>query len=128
MSRARFVSLVGRESRFVAGLDGGAVPLDAREFDRSSPGGSSLTLAVLEQLEVERRRQVYISEIAAYISQNNVALLRGIFVDGLKPADVAELQSCTRQAVYLRLGGLCRRFDIIAGWWRERTHRESEPT
>lgn len=127
MARARFVSLIGRESRFRAGLDGGAISSYSRDYDHPSRGASSLTLAVAEQSELERQRAAYIDRIAPSISRHNAELLRALFVHNLDQAEVAALQGCTRQAVCQRLAILRRRFSKVNDWWRARLRAASPP-
>lgn len=120
MSRPRFVSLAAHQLRLVAGLDGGALPWNSSDFTEPSLGASSLTLAVSTQLQLERHRRAFIERIRPAISDRNAALLIAIFVDNLDQQAVADLQTCTRQAVCQRLATLRSRYLEIDDWWRDR--------
>lgn len=96
-----------------------------RPFDLPSRGGSSLTHAVSEQLELEARDRAFLSRLQPSISAPNLKMLEGLFLDNLSLDDIADREGCTRQAVSQRLARLCAKFPTLAERWRQRRHHES---
>ncbi len=133
-----FVSLDGDARRqrrlehrlgLAADLHGNPVSLDLYQrgpdrfctttsVDSPSRGGSTLSHAVSEQLELEARDRAFLQQLKPCISKDNARMLERIFLEDLSLEEIGILEERSRAAISQRLLRLCRKYPDLAARWR----------